>query len=44
MPTRAASLSRVSTPAQAKSDRFGISVQRAANKKYCEQIGADLNE
>lgn len=41
---RAASLSRVSTPAQAKSDRFGIPVQREGNRKYCEQIGANLSE
>lgn len=42
VPQRAASLSRVSTQAQAHSSRFGIPVQRSSNRAYIERIGAVL--
>ncbi len=39
---RAASLCRVSTPQQAKSNRFGIPIQLAANDTYASGIGVEV--
>lgn len=39
---RVTSLARVSTPAQAKSNRFGIPIQLSANRTYGERLGFEL--
>ena len=42
MTKRAASLCRVSTPAQAKQDRYGIPIQLESNKAYADRHGLDI--